>query len=1253
MFKGTIMKQILMILLMILLLLILAEKDLTAKNYMVQIKGPDLGEISRLEIGEADMLIAGYWGKGVKISSNDGATWDLKNSGLSNKFINDIHVIPGAIFLATDGGGIFKTTNNGSSWFAINNGMTNLFATGIVGNNVDTLFAGTRGGGVFRSFDGGANWADANNIYEPGKRIAFQDVNLMMMTDSGRVFACMPTKGIYRSDDFGFTWTYSGDGISPQKHINEIKTDPEGNIWLATTGGGIFFSENQGDDWMQWSLEGLLDRNIETIDFQYDDLLQDYMPIVGTRKFGIWYWDPVGLTPQFRPSFMWESGIYQITRQSDGNYFAAHPYYEVVKSIGITRNDLKTWEDTDALRAQTGSLTASDDNMVYLFIEGDDIYVSEDWGNNFTPTGFGIKEVIQLRARDGEVIVITKEMDSSAPFYDGKFYRSSDKGVNWTEVAVPELVYNPQPETDTLAVEFTDTYIGGNGNYYISYGVFYKGPEDPPDGWMPVVPDLGIYRSTNGGSSWQHISLGSATMNTVALAEGLDGNIYALSNRIGVYKSTNLGVTWNNTSSFFEGERMYSIYAVGGNNVLASSANGFFLSKNEGATWEEMDLGIEDVGFGLNKRIKAIAGDGTSIVYAIGMSNNGLFQSTNGGNDWRDLNENLLLYKFNSVSSNTDGDVYATGLSTWRYFNPDNMPSPVLVSPETGAGGISIYFDDPEELEPLVMTWEDTDKADLYEIQLSKNEGFSQLIDLRVYKSTSRSFTPDLEPGHTYYWKVRSKTGDAFSKWANRFTFTTEVGAPVLIAPANDTLGQQIDTDLVWEEVGGADSYDVQIASDMEFGDVVFTASDVSSTTTASSSISHYTDYYWRARTNVGPGSSRWSDPFKFTTVVNLPSLIYPEADDIDVPVDLLFSFNGVEGADRYFIQVSKSATFSEENLLISNESDTDSTHSFILQQFYTSYWWRMASGQTELYQTGDEVDYKSEWSQSRMYTTGLAAPNMLMPEDGSIDQEIALELDLQNTLNADFYHIQLASDENFTNLFADDTLSDSQIDVSELNFITTYYWRARIIVGDLAGSWSEPWTFRTKLDIVNFDDEDCGANGVNPVLVRISWDELFGAESYEFQLSKSVLFEELIENQTGITLLSAESLELDTETIYYSRVRGRKDVSVGAWSDLCEFTTSPSSVAYEIFYDLNAKVSPNPVTDKAVLSFDFVKNAEGTLSIHDLNGNTVVTLATGMFRSGNKSYTWTPNQKLASGTYFWRLEIDEKFFTGEIKLTR
>jgi hypothetical protein len=636
------------------------------------------------------------------------------------------------------------------------------------------------------------------------------------------------------------------------------------------------------------------------------------------------------------------------------------------------------------------------------------------------------------------------------------------------------------------------------------------------------------------------------------------------------------------------------------------------------------------------------------------MSNNGLFQSTNGGKDWNDLNRNMVLYKLNSISSNTDGDAYATGISTWRYFNPEKMPRPVLLTPETGSGGISIYFNDPEELDPLVMTWEDTDKADLYEIQLAGDDNFSEVIDRLVFKSTSRSFTPDLEAGHTYYWKVRSKTGDAYSAWANRFTFTTEVGAPDLVAPANDTLGQQIDVDLVWTEVGGADSYDVQISSDLDFENVVFEKTGVSSTTTPSSSISHYTEYFWRARTIVGPGSSRWSDPFKFATVVDVPTMIYPASDEIDIPVDLAFTFSGVEGTDRYFIQVSKSATFSEENLLISNETDSDTEHSFILQQFYTNYWWRMASGQKELYDGADDpVFYQSEWTPSRMYTTGLAAPTQIAPEDGAIDQDISLELDLQNTLNADFYHIQLSSDENFNELIVDDTLTSSQIDVTDLNLISSYYWRARVIVGDLAGSWTDVWTFRTKMGIMTFDDDDCGSSGVNPVKVQISWDALTGADTYEFQMSKSNLFEELVSDQTGITLESAEVADLEVETIYYSRVRGRKDLSAGEWSEICEFTTSPSSVAEVIFYDLNAKVTPNPVSNEAVLSFNFIENAEGIISIHDLNGNNIETLASGFFTSGSREYTWTPNEKLASGTYFWRLEIDGKYFTGEIKLAR
>jgi photosystem II stability/assembly factor-like uncharacterized protein len=77
------------------------------------------------------------------------------------------------LYVAANGGGMFKSTDGAASWTQINSGLTNFTLTTIAIDPVtpSTLYVGTYGDGVFKSTDGGLNWNPAGPI---GKKIRSQ-----------------------------------------------------------------------------------------------------------------------------------------------------------------------------------------------------------------------------------------------------------------------------------------------------------------------------------------------------------------------------------------------------------------------------------------------------------------------------------------------------------------------------------------------------------------------------------------------------------------------------------------------------------------------------------------------------------------------------------------------------------------------------------------------------------------------------------------------------------------------------------------------------------------------------------------------------------------------------------------------------------------------------------------------------------------------------------------------------------------------
>lgn len=88
--------------------------------------------------------------------------------------------------------------------------------------------------------------------------------------------------------------------------------------------------------------------------------------------------------------------------------------------------------------------------------------------------------------------------------------------------------------------------------------------------------------------------------------------------------------------------------------------------------------------------------------------------------------------------------------------------------------------------------------------------------------------------------------------------------APTLIEPADAATVNEATPDLIWDEVTGATSYDVVIATDSDFTELVHVELGHDDTTFTTDALEEDT-YYWRVRANNERGSSAWSETRSFT----------------------------------------------------------------------------------------------------------------------------------------------------------------------------------------------------------------------------------------------------------------------------------------------------------------------------------------------------------------------------------------------------
>jgi subtilisin-like proprotein convertase family protein len=101
-------------------------------------------------------------------------------------------------------------------------------------------------------------------------------------------------------------------------------------------------------------------------------------------------------------------------------------------------------------------------------------------------------------------------------------------------------------------------------------------------------------------------------------------------------------------------------------------------------------------------------------------------------------------------------------------------------------------------------------------------------------------------------------------------TLTVLDGAPVgttLLSPADMAIDEFTNVLLSWMAQPLVDGYDIEIATDPGFTNVIGMGMDLTETSFMTPMLETFTNYYWRVRSSNLCGEGEWSEAFQFTTV--------------------------------------------------------------------------------------------------------------------------------------------------------------------------------------------------------------------------------------------------------------------------------------------------------------------------------------------------------------------------------------------------
>lgn len=462
--------------------------------------------------------------------------------------------------------------------------------------------------------------------------------------------------------------------------------------------------------------------------------------------------------------------------------------------------------------------------------------------------------------------------------------------------------------------------------------------------------------------------------------------------------------------------------------------------------------------------------------------------------------------------------------------------------------------------QPVSFRWNKSERAVSYRFTLSSDSLFTQIVANDSTVTDTVYIANGLQNLSHYYWKVQAKNTGGLSDLSSVFRFRT-IGLPSavqLVQPQNMAVNLPVsNVQFAWTKALDitaknqsilnyhfeltADTASAPMVSDTTLADTVYTVSQ----------LAHFTGYYWRVQSRNEAGWSGFTEWNSFRTVIQAPAafiLLYP-ADSAMIGNPALFGWQSSDRAAGYILTVASDASFTTVVL-----SDTLQDSSAVRQlsiPILTTHYWKVKS-----FNDGGQAESNTR----RFVLNTLPAQVMpVSPQNGAVNQAIAIRLSWSSSQLALSYHLQLATDSSFTLLVLNDsTITDTLRDVTGLMNDRSYFWRVRGKNSIGLSVWSQVFRFRTIVPAPQSPVLVQPGNGAvnTPYSFYLKWRKPAYSLQFHLQIATDSSFTNIYINDSTMTDTSRLLQNLDDGVRYIWRVAASNIAGKSDFSTVWSFAT-------------------------------------------------------------------------------------------------